>query len=186
MKYTREVVIDLPRDRVIELFMDRDNMPKWQTGLKSFEHVSGEPGQAGETSRLVYEHRGQDVEMIETVTSQSLPDALAGTYETEGVWNYINNRFRGRGTGPHALDCRDGVPFLGLEDVGDVHRDAVCIHGADEEDAGRLQDVCRGRRSRGVSVLVAGVSGCGVAARHVCGRMSDCFRRLRDQRARHE
>ena len=93
MKYTREIEIDLPRDRVIELFMDRDNMPKWQTGLKSFEHVSGEPGQPGETSRLVYEHRGQDVEMIETVTSQSLPDALAGTYETEGVWNFINNQF---------------------------------------------------------------------------------------------
>ena len=93
MKYTRDIVIELPRDRVIELFMDRDNMPKWQTGLKSFEHVSGEPGQPGETSRLVYEHRGQDVEMIETVTSQSLPDELAGTYETEGVWNFINNRF---------------------------------------------------------------------------------------------
>ena len=53
MKYTREVVIDLPRDRVIELFDDADNLPKWQEGLQRFEHVSGEPGQPGAKSRLV-------------------------------------------------------------------------------------------------------------------------------------
>lgn len=93
MKFTREIVIDLPRGRVIEVFLDRDNMAKWQEGLLSFEHVSGEPGQPGAKSRLVYEHRGQDVEMIETVTSRNLPDELTGTYESEGVWNLIENRF---------------------------------------------------------------------------------------------
>ena len=46
MKYTREIVIELPRDRVIELFDDADNLSKWQEGLQSFEHVSGEPGRA--------------------------------------------------------------------------------------------------------------------------------------------
>jgi len=37
MKYSVE--IDLPRDRVIELFDDADNMVKWQSGLQSFEHM---------------------------------------------------------------------------------------------------------------------------------------------------
>lgn len=31
--------------------------------------------------------------MTETVIAPDLPDELAGTYETEGVWNLINNRF---------------------------------------------------------------------------------------------
>ncbi len=93
MKYTREVVIDLPRDRVIELFDNADNLPKWQEGLQSFEHVSGEPGQPGAKSVLVYDYRGRHMEMTETVTRRDLPDEFSGVYETEGVWNGMNNRF---------------------------------------------------------------------------------------------
>jgi len=33
MKYTSEVTINLPRDRVVELFDDPDNLPKWQKGF---------------------------------------------------------------------------------------------------------------------------------------------------------
>lgn len=47
MKYESELVIDLPRERVIELFDNPDNLPKWQEGLQSFEHISGEVGQPG-------------------------------------------------------------------------------------------------------------------------------------------
>ena len=93
MKYTREVVIDLPRDRVIELFDNPDNLPKWQEGLQSFEHVSGEPGQPGAKSRLVYDHRGRHIEMIETITERNLPGEFSGTYETDGVWNGMKNWF---------------------------------------------------------------------------------------------
>ena len=93
MKYTREVVIDLPRDRVIELFDNADNLTKWQEGLQSFEHVSGEPGQPGAKSRLVFDHRGSRFEMIETITERNLPEEFSGTYETEGVWNLMKNRF---------------------------------------------------------------------------------------------
>ena len=93
MKYTREVVIELPRDRVIELFDNPRNLSKWQEGLKKFEHISGSMGQPGAKSRLVYEHRGRQVEMIETITCRNLPDEFSGTYETEGVWNLMNNRF---------------------------------------------------------------------------------------------
>ena len=97
MKYTREVLIDLPRDRVIELFDDADNLPKWQEGLQSFEHVSGEPGEPGAKSRLVFDHRGRRFEMIETITERNLPDEFSGIYETEGVWNLMTNRFEEEG-----------------------------------------------------------------------------------------
>ena len=93
MKYTTEIVIDLPRERVIELFDDPDNLPKWQPGLQSFEHLSGEPGRPGARSRLVFDQGGRRIEMIETITRRDLPDEFSGTYETQGVENWMTNRF---------------------------------------------------------------------------------------------
>jgi hypothetical protein len=52
--YTVEIEIDLPRDQVIALFDNTENLFKWQTGLKDFEHISGEPGQPGAKSKLTY------------------------------------------------------------------------------------------------------------------------------------
>ena len=37
-EYTVEIEIALPRDRVIELFDNPENLFKWQTGLQSAEH----------------------------------------------------------------------------------------------------------------------------------------------------
>ena len=93
MKYINEVIIDLPREKVIELFDNPDNMKYWQPGLISFEHVSGTPGQPGAKSRLKYKMGKREVEMIETVTERKLPDEFNGTYEANGVFNIINNRF---------------------------------------------------------------------------------------------
>ena len=91
--YTVEIDIDLPRDRVIELFDDPGNLYKWQTGLQSFEHLSGEPGQVGAKSKLVYLNGKHRVELIETITHRDLPDAFHGTYEWSGGGNTLENRF---------------------------------------------------------------------------------------------
>lgn len=93
MQYTTEVMINLPRQRVIELFDDPDSLQKWQPGLKSFEHLSGEPGQPGSKSKLVYDMNGRKIEMIETITRRDLPDEFSGTYDAPGVHNVIVNRF---------------------------------------------------------------------------------------------
>ena len=94
MKYTCKLVINLPREQVVELFDDPDNLPRWMEGLQSFEHLSGDPGQPGAKSRLIFERDdGETFEMIETLTRNTLPDEIAGTYETNGTWNGIVNRF---------------------------------------------------------------------------------------------
>jgi carbon monoxide dehydrogenase subunit G len=46
MHYSTEIVIDLPRHRVIELFDNPDNLSKWQSGLQRFDFIGGEEGQA--------------------------------------------------------------------------------------------------------------------------------------------
>lgn len=97
MKYNCEVTIDLPREEVIELFDSSENLSKWQPGLQSFEHMSGEPGQVGAKSRMVYDENGRIIEMIETITNQNFPDEFSATYEAKGVINWNSNRFYAEG-----------------------------------------------------------------------------------------
>ena len=93
MHYSVTVEIDLPRERVIELFDNPDNMPHWQPSLLSFTHLSGEAGQAGATSELKYQMGKREVVMIETITERNLPNTFSATYETKGVWNQVSNHF---------------------------------------------------------------------------------------------
>ena len=93
MQYEIEMDIDLPRARVIELFDSKENLKEWQPDLISFEHQSGEPGEVGAKSKLIYKMGKKEVEMIETITAKNLPDEFSGTYEADGVWNRCENRF---------------------------------------------------------------------------------------------
>lgn len=93
LEYDTSIVIDLPRDKVIELFDNPGNLPKWQKGLLSFEPLSGEPGQVGAKSKLVFLMGSRRMEMVETITRRDLPDAFDGTYDVEGVHNLVQNRF---------------------------------------------------------------------------------------------
>ena len=78
---------------MIELFDNTDNLFKWQTGLQRFQHISGEPGQPGAKSKLVYLNGKHTIELIETVTERNLPDEFNGTYEWPGGRNTLRNRF---------------------------------------------------------------------------------------------
>ena len=93
MKYTLDIEIELPRERVIELFDSTENLKKWQPELMSFEHISGEPGQEGAKSKMLYKMSKREVEMVETITKNNLPDEFNGTYEAKGVMNWVNNSF---------------------------------------------------------------------------------------------
>ncbi len=97
MKYTIDIIINAPRSEVIRLFDNTENMYKWQPDLQSFEHISGEPGQEGSKSRLIYDMNGKEIEMIETITKRNLPDEFNGTYEAKGVFNHQVNRFEDLG-----------------------------------------------------------------------------------------
>lgn len=94
MKISAEMILDRPREQVWEAFDNPDNMIRWQPTLESFEHVSGEPGQPGAVSRLVYQEGGRTIEMTERLTERREPEYLAGEYETEGTINTIENHFQ--------------------------------------------------------------------------------------------
>lgn len=93
MRYTVEIVIDAPRERVVELFIDRTHFTEWQPGLERYELVSGSQAQVGARSELTTRTGSRTMQMTETIESNSLPDGLGVIYETDGVWNRNLNRF---------------------------------------------------------------------------------------------
>lgn len=93
MKYSHSIEINLPREKVIELFDDPDNLKHWQPGFISFEPISGDWGKPGSKTRLNYKMGKREVEMIETITVRNLPDEFSATFEAKSVWNMVKNTF---------------------------------------------------------------------------------------------
>lgn len=93
MKLKFETVIDASLDTVWAAFDNSDNMIRWQQNLESFNHISGEPGQAGAVSELVYDEKGKKVVLKETVMERRGPDLLAGIYESPMGKTLIVNHF---------------------------------------------------------------------------------------------
>lgn len=93
MKYTTEIVIRLPRAKVIELFLNAENFKHWQPGLKSFEHLEGKQGEESARSKLVYAGRKSDLIITETIAANRLPEQIDMSYKSRGVFNRVENHF---------------------------------------------------------------------------------------------
>ncbi|WP_420643436.1 SRPBCC family protein [Candidatus Leptofilum sp.] len=93
MKFTNERVIRASREAVWQAFDNTENLKKWQPTLQQFEHQSGELGQPGAVSKLVYDENGRTVSLIETITARNKPASFSGTYDNSTVFNAITNRF---------------------------------------------------------------------------------------------
>lgn len=114
MKYTTKVIINLPLERTIELFDSTDNLYKWQKGLQSFEHISGEPGQPGAKSKLKFDMNGRKIEMVETITHRNLPHEFHATYDAKGVHNLQENYFEETGDGQSKWTSVSEFQFSGF------------------------------------------------------------------------
>ena len=93
MKYSNEIVVDLPLAEFMEKFDNAENMKHWQTGLMSIEHLSGDPGMVGAKMKLKYQMEKKVVELIETVTHRNLPHEFHGTYSMDGMTSIQENYF---------------------------------------------------------------------------------------------
>ena len=93
MRCQIEIEVDLPRERLIELFLDRDNLKKWQTGFVSLEPISGATGEVGAKTRQVHKSGSREQEIVETITVMNPPEEICGTYEGGSVRTLIENRF---------------------------------------------------------------------------------------------
>ncbi|MDF0708860.1 SRPBCC family protein [Flagellimonas okinawensis] len=97
MKYTTEIVVDVPRHEFIQKMDDPENMKHWQKGLIGFEQLSKNPGQEGSRMSLSYEMGKRKMDMVETIIKRNLPEELHMTYDTKGVHNIQKNYFKEEG-----------------------------------------------------------------------------------------
>jgi len=94
MKYTTEIVVDVPREEFIKKMDDPDNMKHWQQGLIGYEQLSASPGQEGSRMSLSYEIGKRKMDLVETIIKKNLPEEIHMTYETKGVHNIQKNYFK--------------------------------------------------------------------------------------------
>lgn len=115
MEYSTEIDINSPLAQVIELFDNPDNLKHWQPTLVSVELISGEAGQPGAKTRLIY-RRGKKatLQMIETITKRDLPKEFSGTYEAKGVFNIQKNEFIDVGHGKTRWKSDTKFTFSGI------------------------------------------------------------------------
>jgi uncharacterized protein YndB with AHSA1/START domain len=93
MKMNFDIQIDADIDRVWTAFTDPDNMRRWVQNFKSFTPTSGEPGQPGATAEIVFDEKGKEVTLKETVTERREKSFLAATFEMPHGTSQIVNHF---------------------------------------------------------------------------------------------
>jgi hypothetical protein len=93
MKYNIELIINLPRDKVIRKMDNVDNMKHWQRGLTSAEHISGTPGEVGAKMQLNYKFGKREMQLIETISKRDFPREFHANYDAKGMHNVQENFF---------------------------------------------------------------------------------------------
>lgn len=97
MKFSLHVDINLPRDKVVDLFTDPENRLEWVPDLLELEPLKGVPCQPGSQCRLVYRQGSREIEVVETVTERKLPERFVSTYTSENMVSHMISSFEDRG-----------------------------------------------------------------------------------------
>lgn len=93
MKYTSEIIIDLPREEVIKKLDNAENMKHWQRGLVNYKFLDGIPGKVGAKMELEYKMGKRNVVLTETITKNEFPSEFHAHYDAKGVHNEQKNFF---------------------------------------------------------------------------------------------
>lgn len=93
MKFSYSIDINAPREKVIELFINPDNLKHWQDGYEGIEHISGTPGETGAKKKMFYKQGKRKMELLETIISNNLPDEFTGFYQHIHMENTMASRF---------------------------------------------------------------------------------------------
>jgi len=93
MKLNYEQTIDASLATVWAAFDNPANIGRWQHNFQSFTHKSGEAGQPGAISELVFNEKGKMIVVKETIMERREPDFMSGTYESEYGTTIVVNHF---------------------------------------------------------------------------------------------
>ena len=112
--YTTTVTIDRPLDQVLALYDSIDHLKGWQPTLQSVRPIEGEPGAVGSQVELTYQMGKGEMQMIETVVHNDLPERQVLQFETKGVTNITTSRFEPIGDQQTRWEMTSEFRFRGL------------------------------------------------------------------------
>ena len=91
MKYTTEIEIKAPVEKVAGLLGDHEKMKHWLKELESYEPITGKPRHEGTKTRLKINIAG-GVEVTETITAVDFPRHFATQYDLQHGTLLANSR----------------------------------------------------------------------------------------------
>lgn len=97
MRYQKEIEINLPRERVIELFDSFDNLYKWMEGFKQHKHLSGTEGEVGAITEMHFDMGKRQMVMQEEIIETNFPKSITTMYRMDGLENLIVTTFVDKG-----------------------------------------------------------------------------------------
>ncbi|MGW6445352.1 SRPBCC family protein [Lentzea sp. NPDC055074] len=113
MRFTKEVVLEQPIERVRVLTSDPAHLHAWQPDLVGITQHSDTPGAAGATATLRYRR----FELEETVLSANADERIS-RYETRGMVHTITNRYSALDDRRTLLVCDNEFALSGLLKLG--------------------------------------------------------------------
>lgn len=117
MKYTTEITVNAPIDKVAELLGDHAKLKYWMKELRTYETVSGKPREVGAKTKL-YLAIGPGVDATETILEVDFPRRFKARYEMgQGSLVVVSQLTEmGKGTTKYTLDHQ--FEFKGMLKVG--------------------------------------------------------------------
>ncbi|WP_330270610.1 SRPBCC family protein [Lentzea sp. NBC_00516] len=113
MRFTKEIVLDQPIERVRVLTSDPAHVHHWQPDLVSITQHGENPGAAGSTATLTY----RKFSLEETVLAATA-DERTSRYETRGMVHTITNRYSAIDAHTTRLVCDSEIELSGLLKLG--------------------------------------------------------------------
>jgi hypothetical protein len=94
MKIENVVEIDKPPSEVYDFLMDEENLTLWIKNYVRLEHLKGEPGEVGSTSKHIYDENGRVVEFVEEIIANKKDELFKGVLRNKFVEITICNKIK--------------------------------------------------------------------------------------------
>ena len=91
MTYETEIEINLPRNEVMKLFHNEEFVKAWQPTIKSFTRIKGTKYQKDCVTEFVYDNKGKDMLITETILHTDYPKTYEAFYEAKNMKNWEIN-----------------------------------------------------------------------------------------------
>ena len=93
MLHKGSIEINQSLSKVTALFADPENLKEYQDGFISKELLSGKKGEVDAVSKMYYKHGKHEMELVETITKNDLPDSFEASYHHKHMDNTMKCNF---------------------------------------------------------------------------------------------